>query len=164
MGGKADAPLRGAKPKLLAHRSAEPRAGLLMPRPHAFVEAAEDHEIGLLQPRFERPPDEEPRMQRRAWSHHLAGNEPAIEGRIVRGGERETMSCIVSSASRTDSASPASSCHRAEDEPLASRASLSATAAWASAKRAAGLGKSPLALSVSGAKAASRSATSLSAA
>ena len=89
VGGKADAPLRRAKAKRLAHRPAEPGARLLMPRPDAFVEAAENHEVGLLQPRFERSPDEQPRMQRRARPHHLAGNQAAIERRIVGGRERE---------------------------------------------------------------------------
>ena len=94
VGGKADAPLRGAKAKRLAHRPAEPGARLLMPRPDAFVEAAENHEVGLLQPRFERSPDEQPRMQRRARPHHLAGNQAAIERRIVSGREREAVACV----------------------------------------------------------------------
>ena len=94
VGGEADAPLRRLSPSFSRIGRLSQGPGLLMPRPHAFVEAAEDHEIGLLQPRFERAPDEEPRMQRRAWPHHLAGNEAAIEGRIVGGGEREAVARI----------------------------------------------------------------------
>ena len=62
--------------------------------PHPFVEAAEDREIGLLQPRFERAPDEQARMQRGAWPHHFAGNQAAVERRVSGGGEREAVARI----------------------------------------------------------------------
>ena len=118
VGGKADAALRRAEPERLAHRPAEPRARLLRPRPHAFVEAAQDHQIGLLQPRFERAPDEQARMERRARPHHLAGD--AGSGRTADSRRRSSARpwpASISSASSTERASPASPCHRPDDEP-----------------------------------------------
>jgi len=75
--------LRRRQAELLPHRPAEPGTGLLVARPHAVIEAAENDHVGLLQARFERPPDEEARVESGARAHDLAGEEAAVERRIV---------------------------------------------------------------------------------
>ncbi len=137
VGAEPDAPLRRGQAELLAHGPAEPGACLLRARPHAFVQAAEDDHVRLLKPRFERSPDEQARMRRPARAHHLAGEQAAIEGRIVsRASSSSVAPSPISSDSSRLSASPASPCHSPDEEPAASRASRSAVAAWASASAA----------------------------
>ncbi len=85
VGGKPVAPLGRRQAELLAHRPAEPGARLLRLRPRALIEAAQDHHVGLLQPRFERAPDEEAGMGEPARTHHLAREQAAEEGRVIAG-------------------------------------------------------------------------------
>ena len=94
MGGKADAALwrRQAKPR--PHGPAEPGIGILGPGPGPFVEAAEHHQIGLLQARFHLSPNEQARMGRPARPHGLPREERAVDGRIATGGEREAIAVL----------------------------------------------------------------------
>ncbi len=50
---KADAPLQPRQAELAPDAGRQPWIGLRQTRPDAFVEPGQDHEIGLLQPRFE---------------------------------------------------------------------------------------------------------------
>ena len=74
--------LRSGEAERFAHGTAEPRPCLLRARPDPFIEAAEDHDIRLLEPRFERTPDEEARMGGIGRADHLAGEQAPIEGRV----------------------------------------------------------------------------------
>ena len=60
--GKADAELEPRQAEVRADLRRQPRIGRGQRRPHALVQPAEDHQVGLLQPRFEQAPDEDARM------------------------------------------------------------------------------------------------------
>jgi hypothetical protein len=60
--GQADPPLQRRQAELVPDARREPRVGRRQRRPGAFVEAAQDHQVGLLQPRLEQAPDEDARM------------------------------------------------------------------------------------------------------
>ena len=77
----------GGMPKLRAHRARQPRIALGLGRPHALVEAAEHEPVGMLQPRLEQAPDEEPRMAPEGRPHHRPGDERLEQRRIVAAGE-----------------------------------------------------------------------------
>src|SRR5436190_580998 len=79
---QADATLRLAEIERLAHRTIEPRAWISERRPNAFVEAAEDRQVGLLQTRFERAPDVQPRVLAEARANRRCIHERADEGDI----------------------------------------------------------------------------------
>src|SRR3546814_3720402 len=57
MGGEADAPFRRRQAEIAPHRPAEPGIDGRVRRPAPFVEAAEDQEVGMLQPCLKRAPD-----------------------------------------------------------------------------------------------------------
>ena len=89
MGGVANLFLGRRQPEHRPHWAVEPGSGLAGLRPGAVVEPAENDDVGLLQARLERPPDEEPRMHGNARAHVLLGNEAAVEVGVVGGGHRE---------------------------------------------------------------------------
>ena len=79
MRGDADRRLGRGQADGGAHRTRQPRAGLGRRRPDGLDQAAEHHDVDGLQPRLQRPPDEDARMlgaaataQRATAAHHLA--------------------------------------------------------------------------------------------
>jgi hypothetical protein len=62
VGGKADPALQRRQSQLGSQPRRQPWIGRRQRRPDPFVEAAEHHEIGTLQPRLEQAPDEDARM------------------------------------------------------------------------------------------------------
>ena len=85
MGGVADLFFRRRQAKRLAHRAIEPGAGIGGGRPRALIERAEHDHVRLLQAGLERPPDRQARVHGPARAHILAGNEAAVEVRVVGG-------------------------------------------------------------------------------
>ena len=57
---KPDPEVETGKPQHRADFWREPWVGRRQRRPHALVQSAENHQIGMLQPRFEQAPDEYP--------------------------------------------------------------------------------------------------------
>ena len=75
----------GGSPSSSRIAAIEPGAGLGGARPDPLVEAAEQHEVGRLQPRLELAPDQQPRVARRARPHrarrHRLGEQRGVGGR-----------------------------------------------------------------------------------
>ncbi|OCW56047.1 hypothetical protein AWJ14_12605 [Hoeflea olei] len=96
MGGLADAPFGRFEPDRRLHRARQERVFLAGLRPDAFVEPAHHQRVDMLQPRFERAPDEGARMAAAARFHHPARNQrferadpfaaPERQGRITVAG------------------------------------------------------------------------------
>ncbi len=138
MGGKPVAPLGRRQAELLAHRPAEPRARFLRLRPDAFIEAAEDHHIGLLQPRFKRAPDGEAGMGWPARPRHAGPRAGCEEGRVIAGLERAARRPRRSARrSSSESASPASPCHSPDGCAGLVAGKRLGSGEWASASRVA---------------------------
>ena len=94
----ADFLLGRGQAQLLAHRAVEPWPGIGGFRPRAVVERAEDDDVGLLQARFERPPDGEARMHGDARAHVLADDEAAVEIGVVAGGDLQRRQLRIDEA------------------------------------------------------------------
>ncbi|MFN3388744.1 MAG: hypothetical protein ACK40O_07400, partial [Allosphingosinicella sp.] len=62
MRGKADAPFQARQAELVADARRQPRVRRRQRRPAPLVEAGEDHQVRLLQPRLEQAQDEDARM------------------------------------------------------------------------------------------------------
>ena len=91
VGGKADLALRRRQAEALAHRAVEPGIDRAFRRPGAFVEAAQDQQVGLLQARFQRPPDGEARMLAEARPHRHARQQLQHQrGEILRRHRRQS--------------------------------------------------------------------------
>ena len=70
------------------HGPAEPGIGPGRGWPGTLVEAAQHDEIGALQPGFQKPPDEEPRMAAKARPHRLSSQQGIEESRIGGSSDR----------------------------------------------------------------------------
>ena len=84
---QADTPFRLRQAEGRAHRPVDPRAGLDRGRPGAFVQPAQDQEIGALQTGFQRTPDRKPWMPAEARPHHLGRQHGVEQGRPVAAGD-----------------------------------------------------------------------------
>ena len=62
MRGKPDADVEPGQPEQTADARREPRVGARQGRPARFIEPAEHHHIGMLEPRFEQAPDAKARV------------------------------------------------------------------------------------------------------
>ena len=67
----------------------KPRVGSGKRRPHTFVEAAEDHHVGALQPRFEKAPDEDTRVTAIRRAHRAFVEKLAKKRRGIFGADRQ---------------------------------------------------------------------------
>ena len=81
MGRLADAALRGRQAEAAAHRPAEPGIDRHLLRPAAFIEPAQDDEIGRLQPGLQRAPDGKAGMAAVARPQHAPGQQALQQGR-----------------------------------------------------------------------------------
>ena len=72
---QADAAFRRGQTEACPHGPAEPGVGSRRRWPGAFVEAAQHDQVGALQPRLQKPPDEKPGMAAMARPHRLAGQQ-----------------------------------------------------------------------------------------
>src|SRR3546814_6621621 len=61
--GEADAPLQARQAELGPNARRQPRIGRRQGGPGAFVEAGKDHQVGMLEPRFQQAPDEDARSE-----------------------------------------------------------------------------------------------------
>ena len=86
MGGDADRPLGQRDAEFLAHLARHPRVVGRRAGPGALVEAAEDHEVGALQPCLQQAPDEKPWMATKAWPHLRACEQAFEQSGIVAAG------------------------------------------------------------------------------
>ena len=89
VGGEADAALRRVEQDLRAHQPRQEGVALGALRPAALVEAAEDHQIDVLEPRFERAPDEGAAGEAGARAHGHIGGERGEDVRPFGGGDRK---------------------------------------------------------------------------
>ena len=85
---QADPIIEPRQSEVHADFRSEPRIRRGRRRPHAFVEAAEHHEVRLLQPRFEQTPDEDARMPAIGRPDTLLFEEVAKNGHGVFGADR----------------------------------------------------------------------------
>ncbi len=84
VGRQAYSPLRQGQPEGLQHRPAHPGAGLRLGRPTLLVEAAEDHHVRALQPRFQWTPDGQARMPAPGRPNDMPRHQGIEQLRIVR--------------------------------------------------------------------------------
>jgi hypothetical protein len=77
---EADAPLRQVERQRLAHRSIEPCIRSRLRRPCAFVQCAEQHEIGVEQARFQRAEDADARAAVESGPHRRLARQQLREG------------------------------------------------------------------------------------
>ncbi len=142
---RADAPLGRGQAEIPPHRPRQPGIAVGAGRPHALVQAAEHHEIGLLQARLEQAPDEQARMAAIGGPHHHAAQERFEQRGIIRSGQAAGIPAAASSSPLICSAaaSPASPRQRLA-APLASSLAAKASAAASCAairSDSAGLGR-----------------------
>ncbi|OYW87669.1 MAG: hypothetical protein B7Z20_04590, partial [Sphingobium sp. 32-64-5] len=71
MGGKTDTLFQSRQPQFLPDTRGEPWIGRGQTRPCPFVEARKDHQVGLLQPRFQQAVNGDARMPALRWPHRL---------------------------------------------------------------------------------------------
>ena len=132
--GKPDAGLERRHPERRANLGRQPRIGRGKRRPHAFVQSAEDHEVGALQPRFEQAPDEDARMPAIGRPHRLRVEQLAQQRHRIFGGDRQPLrrfgrlqfgqrSAAMRPAGPRHAASPASALRRIAIALARSRAS-----------------------------------------
>ncbi len=83
MGRDADRALGEGDAEIAPHLPRHP--GIVFPRagPHTLVEAAQNDEIGLLQPRFDETPNRQPGVSAESRPHHHTGGERLEEGRVM---------------------------------------------------------------------------------
>ena len=75
MRGQTDPPLRRGQAQLGGHGTAQPGVGLGARRPGAFVQAAQNYQIRLLQARFQGAPDMQAWMQPKGRTDHLSDHQ-----------------------------------------------------------------------------------------
>ena len=127
MRGEADPPLQRRQAKLGAKPRRKPGIGRRKRRPDAFVETAENHQVGMLKPRLDQAPDEDARMLAVGWPHRHRGHHPLENDRQLDrpypiGPSADAGS---SEANRSAAARP--------DGPAQAPSPPSASAAWRSA-------------------------------
>ena len=86
--GEAETALDRRQAELGAHGPVQPGAGVDRARPAALVQAAEQHEVGVLQARLQLAPDRQPRMPWRARPHRTRRHQLGEQGRIGRRDDR----------------------------------------------------------------------------
>ena len=145
--GKADPELQRRHAERRANLRRKPRIGRWKRRPNSFVEAAEDDQVGALQPRLEQPPDENPRMPAiRRPNRALIEQLPKQRHRVLGGDgqrarpTRDACSSASSSAAIRPSgprqaASPASACRRLAEQRGEARQAAAARGAVRRARR-----------------------------
>ena len=69
-------------------------------RPDAFVEAAEDHQVGALQPRFEQAPDEDARMPAIRRAHRALVEQLAKQRHGIFGRDGQPLAPLATPAAR----------------------------------------------------------------
>ena len=82
---QADPPFQRRQPELRTEPWREPRIGRGQGRPDPFVEPPKDHEVGPLEPRLDKAPDEQAGMLAIRRAHGDAGHHPLDEaGKLGR--------------------------------------------------------------------------------
>ena len=89
--GDADRALGQRDLERAPHLPRHPRVVHRRAGPGAFVEPAEDDEIGLLQPRLDQPPDCQPRVAPVGRADHGAGGQRLEQGRVVTTGQHREI-------------------------------------------------------------------------
>ena len=92
---QADLPLRLAHTQSRPHRPRQPRTGLRHGRPDGFVQPAQNHDVGLHQPRLQWAPYGEPFMRWALRPKALAAEPHIKQGRPIggRNGARQLGLC-----------------------------------------------------------------------
>ena len=85
MRGKADPPFQRRQAELGAQPRRQPGIGRRQRRPDAFVEAAENEQIGMLEPRLDQAPDGNARMLAVRRAHLVPLHQALQQSRQVRG-------------------------------------------------------------------------------
>ena len=116
MRGEAGAEVEPGQAEVAADARGEPRVGARRGGPNAFVHPAEDHQIGLLEPRFEQAPDADPRVAAVGAADRDGGEQFAAAARsrrLRRGSARAPRRDCSSSAMRSAAARPSGPRHAA---------------------------------------------------
>ena len=118
--GKPDPEFERRHAELGADLGRQPRIGRGQRRPDAFVQSAEDDQVGALQPRFEQAPDEDARMtavgrphgarveQLAQQRHGVVGADDRARAAASEPGARASSSAAIRPAGPRHAASPAS--------------------------------------------------------
>ncbi len=83
MSAEAGSPLGLGQAELPAHGPAHPRIGGQFGRPGSLVEAAQNHHIVALQPRFQWTQDRQARVAAKAWTHRPSRHQSFQQGGIA---------------------------------------------------------------------------------
>ena len=75
MGREADTPFRQRQSERCLHRSAKPGIGVRIAWPVSLIHTAKNEKVRILQARFQRPPNVQPRMPSIAGTHDTTGHQ-----------------------------------------------------------------------------------------